>query len=120
MRCSRRSMADLYSALSSALQYHENERPKTCAHWCSINTMIDQSLSFSGESAASATASDAAEEYFDLEDLGRLRRNVRRAIENVQRERELYHEIILQYLEVCSPPRPFLLPPCLLAAGFWV
>ncbi len=78
--------------------------------------MIDKSLSFSGESAASATASEEAEEYFDLEDLGRLRRNVRRAIENVQRERELYHEIILQYLEVCSPPRPFLLPPCRLAA----
>lgn len=38
-----------------------------------------------------------------MQDLGRLRRNVRRAIENVQRERELYHEIVLQYLEVCSP-----------------
>ena len=27
---------------------------------------------------------------------------MRRAIENVQRERELYHEIVLQYLEVCQ------------------
>ncbi len=33
---------------------------------------------------------------------------MRRAIENVQRERELYHEIILQYLEV----RLCLLKPC--------
>ena len=57
-----------------------------------------------GESAASATPAEAAEEYFDLEDLGRLRRNVRRAIENVQRERELYHEIVLQYLEVRLVP----------------
>ena len=40
-------------------------------------------------------------DYFDLEDLGRLRRDVRRAIENVQRERELYHEIVLRYLKAC-------------------
>ena len=47
---------------------------------------------------------------------------MRRAIENVQRERELYHEIVLQYLEVClcsldpysatayAPPRMRLAP----------
>lgn len=39
-------------------------------------------------------------DYFDLEDLGRLRRRVRRAIENTQRERELYLDIVLQYFEV--------------------
>jgi hypothetical protein len=39
-------------------------------------------------------------DYFDLEDLGRLRRRVRRAIEETERERELYHEIVLQYFEV--------------------
>ena len=66
--------------------------------------MIVAAVCPSGESAASATPAEAAEEYFDLEDLGRLRRNVRRAIENVQRERELYHEIVLQYLEVWSCP----------------
>ena len=43
-------------------------------------------------------------DYFDLEDLGRLRRDVRRAIENVQRERELYHEIVLRYLKACLNP----------------
>ena len=43
-------------------------------------------------------------DYFDLEDLGRLRRDVRRAIENVQRERELYHEIVLRYLKACFVP----------------
>ncbi|CAL5224711.1 g7442 [Coccomyxa viridis] len=61
---------------------------------------IEAMIADSGESAASAAPAEAAEEYFDLEDLGRLRRNVRRAIENVQRERELYHEIVLQYLEI--------------------
>lgn len=71
----------------------------------------DGEISASGESAAGAAATEAAEEYFDLEDLGRLRRNVRRAIENVQRERELYHEIILQYLEVCFV-LPETLVPC--------
>ena len=43
-------------------------------------------------------------DYFDLEDLGRLRRDVRRAIENVQRERELYHEIVLRYLKARLKP----------------
>lgn len=39
-------------------------------------------------------------DYFDLEDLAKLRRHVRRAIEDTQREREIYHDIVLQYFEV--------------------
>ncbi len=39
-------------------------------------------------------------DYFDLEDLAKLRRHVRRAIEDTQREREIYHDIVLQYIEV--------------------
>ena len=42
-------------------------------------------------------------DYFDLEDLARLRRNVRKAIEDMQREREVYHDMVLQYLEVIAP-----------------
>ena len=63
-------------------------------------------LHCAGESAASAVAVEegADLDYFDLEDLGRLRRDVRRAIENVQRERELYHEIVLRYLKACLYP----------------
>lgn len=58
-----------------------------------------------GEAALLAGADVEAGEdldYFDLEDLGRLRRRVRRAIENTQRERELYLDIVLQYFEVLS------------------
>ena len=55
-------------------------------------------------------------DYFDLEDLGRLRRDVRRAIENVQRERELYHEIVLRYLKACLYSLNFLLH---MPAPFW-
>lgn len=41
-------------------------------------------------------------DYFDLEDLAKLRRHVRRAIEDTQRERELYHYIVLQHFEVIT------------------
>jgi len=41
-------------------------------------------------------------DYFDLEDLAKLRRHVRRAIEDTQRERELYHHIVLQHFEVIA------------------
>ena len=41
-------------------------------------------------------------DYFDLEDLARLRRHVRKAIEDAQREREIYHDMVLQYLEVIN------------------
>ena len=45
-------------------------------------------------------------DYFDVEDLGRLRRTVRRAIEETQRERELYQEIVAQYIQatLACPP----------------
>ena len=41
-------------------------------------------------------------DYFDQHDLGQLRRRLRRAIEDFQREREVYVEIIQHYLEVLS------------------
>ena len=39
-------------------------------------------------------------DYFDVEDLGKLRRRVRKAIEETQRERELYQEIVVRYIQV--------------------
>lgn len=39
-------------------------------------------------------------DYFDLQDLGRLRRRLRTGIEGFQRERELYLELVRDYLEV--------------------
>ena len=42
-------------------------------------------------------------DYFDVQDLGRLRRRLRTGIEGFQRERELYLELVRQYLEVGDP-----------------
>lgn len=42
-------------------------------------------------------------DYFDVQDLGRLRRRLRTGIEGFQRERELYLELVRQYLEVGEP-----------------
>ena len=42
-------------------------------------------------------------DYFDVEDLGRLRRSLRKAIGDTQRERELYQEIVQQYIEAGRP-----------------
>lgn len=39
-------------------------------------------------------------DYFDRQDLGRLRRTIRNAVQSYQRERELYLEIVLQYFKV--------------------
>ena len=79
----------------------------------SVDSLCSSLLWCAGESAASAVAVEegADLDYFDLEDLGRLRRDVRRAIENVQRERELYHEIVLRYLKACLDPSN--IPPCM-------
>ena len=38
-------------------------------------------------------------DYFDRQDLGRLRRTIRNAVQSYQRERELYLEIVLQYFK---------------------
>ena len=40
-------------------------------------------------------------DYFDVQDLGKLRRRLRTGIEGFQRERELYLDLVRQYLEVC-------------------
>lgn len=39
-------------------------------------------------------------DYFDRQDLGKLRRRLRKGIEGFQRERELYLELVQNYLEV--------------------
>lgn len=39
-------------------------------------------------------------DYFDRQDLGRLRRTIGNAVQSYQRERELYLEIVLQYFKV--------------------
>ena len=39
-------------------------------------------------------------DYFDKTDLGGLRRRLRRAIEDKQREQKLYLEIVARYLQV--------------------
>ena len=39
-------------------------------------------------------------DYFDKTDLGGLRRRMRRAIEDKQREQKLYLEIVARYLQV--------------------
>lgn len=41
-------------------------------------------------------------DYFDRQDLGKLRRRLRKGIESFQRERELYLELVKEYLEVCG------------------
>ena len=42
-------------------------------------------------------------DYFDKTDLGGLRRRLRRAIEDKQREQKLYLEIVARYLQVDTP-----------------
>ncbi|CAL8470464.1 g10006 [Coccomyxa elongata] len=64
---------------------------------------IEAMISESGEASVlgAGDMEDGADlDYFDLEDLARLRRHVRKAIEDTQREREVYHDMVLQYLEV--------------------
>ncbi len=39
-------------------------------------------------------------DYFDRQDLGRLRRKIRNAVQGYRRERELYLEIVTQYFQV--------------------
>ena len=39
-------------------------------------------------------------DYFDRQDLGRLRRKIRNAVQGYRRERELYLEIVGQYFQV--------------------
>lgn len=39
-------------------------------------------------------------DYFDRQDLGKLRRRLRKGIETFKRERELYLELVQSYLEV--------------------
>ena len=41
-------------------------------------------------------------DYFDRQDLGKLRRRLRKGIEGFQRERELYLELVHAYLEVST------------------
>ena len=41
-------------------------------------------------------------DYFDRQDLGRLRRKIRNAVQGYRRERELYLEIVTQYFQVRS------------------
>ena len=57
-------------------------------------------------------------DYLDKTDLGGLRRRLRRAIEDKQREQELYLEIIARYLQVRCPPCSLLasLSGCLSAS----
>ena len=50
--------------------------------------------------------SGADMDYFDRQDLGKLRRRLRNAIESFQRERELYLELVQEFLEVPPPPPP--------------
>jgi hypothetical protein len=66
-------------------------------------------LSVAGEAEllGAADVEDGADlDYFDVEDLGKLRRRVRRAIEDTARERELYQEIVAQYIQARRPSRP--------------
>jgi hypothetical protein len=39
-------------------------------------------------------------DYFDRQDLGRLRRKLRNAVQRFQREREVYLELVLSYIDV--------------------
>lgn len=39
-------------------------------------------------------------DYFDRQDLGKLRRRLRKGIEGFRRERELYLELVQEYVEV--------------------
>ena len=43
-------------------------------------------------------------DYFDRQDLGRLRRNVRNAVQGYLRERELYLDIVVGYFKVRPTP----------------
>ena len=43
-------------------------------------------------------------DYFDRQDLGRLRRKIRNAVQGYRRERELYLEIVTQYFRVRTWP----------------
>lgn len=68
--------------------------------------------------AGSETAPGAVElpddvdlDYFDRHDLGRLRRRLRTAVQRFRRERELYLELVLSYIDVrdtstYTPPIP--------------
>ena len=46
-------------------------------------------------------------DYFDRHDLGRLRRRLRNAVQRFRRERELYLELVLSYIDVraCTATR---------------
>ena len=64
------------------------------------------------EALEGADMEDGADlDYFDVEDLGRLRRSLRKAIGDTQRERELYQEIVQQYIEAGPPHQNPLTPP---------
>lgn len=49
---------------------------------------------------AAADEEDLDMDYFDRQDLGRLRRRLQKGIEGFRRERELYLELVQEYLEV--------------------
>ena len=42
-------------------------------------------------------------DYFDRHDLGRLRRRLRNAVQRFRRERELYIELVIAYIDVRPP-----------------
>ena len=52
--------------------------------------------------------SGAEMDYFDRQDLGKLRRRLRNAIESFQRGGELYLELVQDFL-AAPPPPPFTL-----------
>ena len=57
-------------------------------------------------------------DIYDREDLGVLRRRIRKAGETFLRERELYLGLVYQFLEVCSPVQTLSLH-CSLRASRW-
>ena len=50
-------------------------------------------------------------DYFDRRDLGRLRRRLRNAVQSFRRERELYLELVLSYIDVRFEKLHFILRP---------
>ncbi len=78
--------------------------------WSTLTGMFCCSCSFFSQarlSAGSDVAPGAVElpddvdlDYFDRHDLGRLRRKLRTAVQRFRRERELYLELVLAYIDV--------------------
>ena len=81
------------------------DRESLICYTCSPSSLPSMLHAPGEEVLEGADVEDGADlDYFDVEDLGRLRRSLQKAIGDTQRERELYQEIVQQYIEAGHRP----------------